>query len=477
MSVVNNISSLNAWRQLNKNQMGLSSSLEKLSSGYRINRAGDDPAGLVLSEQLRAQITGLKQAVRNTQDAASMIQTAEGAMQEMHSTLNELRALVLHAKNTGVADSTSIAADQTQIDEAISALDRIANNTLFGGKNLLDGSLTNRGTVLDKTHIQSVTVGSTAPAGTNVIAAEVTVIASQAVLTGNLALTGADAAHETEGGTMNVNGQDITIAAGLDAAGLRDRLNSEFSRLGIDATASADVGGTDFVTVTHNKYGSAYSVTVNDDHKDMYSAAGFHTDAGTDIKGKVGDESTAVFGSGLTLVAQAGSYTGTSVTMTASGNSVAAYSNAIQVDKGGLTFQVGSSATDTVNAAITDVRATALGTTAGGSTGLNSIKTGGAYSLATDPATALSVIDEAINDVSDARAKLGAIQKYTLETKINSLNVSVENVTASESRVRDTDMALEMANYTKNTILMQSATAMLAQANSVPQNILTLLGR
>jgi flagellin len=163
--IANNIAALNSWRQLTRNESMFSSSLEKLSSGYRINKAGDDPAGLVLSEQFRAQITGIKQAVSNTQDAASMIQTAEGNMQEMHAILNQIRGLVLHAKNTGVNDSISIDADQNQVDEAVNALNKIANNTYFGGKSLLDGSLTNRGTVLDRTNVQSVSVGSTAPTG------------------------------------------------------------------------------------------------------------------------------------------------------------------------------------------------------------------------------------------------------------------------------------------------------------------------
>ncbi|HNC74634.1 MAG TPA: hypothetical protein PK362_07115, partial [Elusimicrobiota bacterium] len=167
MRIANNVSALNSWRQLSRNHAMFDSSLEKLSSGLRINKAGDDPAGLVLSEQLRAQITGLKQAVRNTQDAASMIQTGEGAMQEMHSILNEIRSLVLHAKNSGVVDATAIAADQSQVDEAVAALNKIANNTTFGGKNLLNGSLSNRGVVLDATAVSSVTAGTSAPSGTN----------------------------------------------------------------------------------------------------------------------------------------------------------------------------------------------------------------------------------------------------------------------------------------------------------------------
>lgn len=473
--IANNIAALNSWRQLTRNESMFSSSLEKLSSGYRINKAGDDPAGLVLSEQFRAQITGIKQAVSNTQDAASMIQTAEGNMQEMHAILNQIRGLVLHAKNTGVNDSISIDADQNQVDEAVNALNKIANNTYFGGKSLLDGSLTNRGTVLDRTNVQSVSVGSTAPTGTTLFAIDVDTAATVATVTGTLDLTDADAAHRTEGGTITVNGNAITVTAGNSDTELRDELNAAFISLGLDLTASVDGGN--HVLIKHNQYGSDYTVSVNDSAKNIFSAAGFLSDAGSDIVGKIGTSASET-GSGLTLIAASGNYSGTEVTVTTAANTTTGvFSNVVSVDKGGLTFQVGSSASDTVSAAIQDVRATALGTTAGGASGLNAILTGATYNLSTDPSTALSIIDEAINDISTARAQLGAIQKYTLETKVNSLNVALENVTASESRVRDVDMASEMANFTKFQVLIQSATAMLAQANQAPTSILSLLGR
>lgn len=469
MRIANNVSALNSWRQLTKNQQMFNGSLEKLSSGLRINKAGDDPAGLVLSEQLRAQITGLKQAVRNTQDAASMIQTAEGAMQEMHSILNEIRSLVLHAKNSGVVDSTAIAADQSQVDEAVAALNKIANNTTFGGKNLLNGSLSNRGVVLNATAVSSVTAGSSAPAGTNLVSFAVTTAATQAVVTGDVDLVGGTA----PGGTVNVNGADITITAGSDQAAVISQLNAGFASNGMNLTA---VASGNFVAVRHNLYGSAYSVSINDASSNLVTAGGFTTDAGSDIAGTINGQ--VATGAGLTLTANTGTaYAGTEVAVTVAGNAVAAYANAFSVEAGGLTFQVGSEASDTVTTSITDVRSTSLGTTAGGAVGLSSILTGAANDLATGPSTALAIVDEAISDVSTARAQLGAIQKYTLETKINSLNVALENVTASESRIRDVDMAAEMASYTKWQILVQSATAMLAQANQSPQSILSLLQR
>jgi flagellin len=471
--IANNIAALNSWRQLTKNESMFSTSLEKLSSGFRINKAGDDPAGLVLSEQFRAQITGLKQAVSNTQDAASMIQTAEGNMQEMHSILNQIRGLVLHAKNTGVNDSISIAADQNQVDEAVNALNKIANNTYFGGKSLLDGSLGNRATVADVTNITAATAGATAPAGTTVIgvATLAGAVAERAILAGDQSFAGAKA-----GGTITVNGYTVTIGASANIGAGVAAVQVGLDNAGLGTTIEAVANGNN-IDIRHRSYGSAYSVSIND-AAGYWKTAGFNADTGLNVRGTINGQ--AATGSGLTLTADAGTtYAGTTVTLTGAAAEAAntTYANSVAITQGQLTFQVGSSASDTVSASITDVRAAALGTTAGGATGLNAILTGATYNLTTDPTTALSIIDEAINDVSTARAQLGAIQKYTLETKVNSLNVALENVTASESRVRDVDMASEMASFTKYQVLIQSATAMLAQANQSPTSILSLLGR
>jgi flagellin len=379
--IANNIAALNSWRQLTKNETMFSSSLEKLSSGYRINKAGDDPAGLVLSEQFRAQITGLKQAVSNTQDAASMIQTAEGNMQEMHSILNQIRGLVLHAKNTGVNDSISIAADQNQVDEAVNALNKIANNTFFGGKSLLNGSLGNTATVVNSTAIAAAVAGSAAPAGTNLIAVDVTTAATRATIVGDVNVAAGTAA----GGNVTVNGYTIALSDTASQAATIAELQAGFTTNGLDLTA---VANGNFINIRHNQYGAAYSVNVNDASNLLRGTLGL-----TPGWASTPPEPSPVRprpGAGLTLTASgANPYLGMAVTLTSTGNAVATYANAISSTQGSLTFQVGSSASDTVSASIQDVRAAALGTTAGGATGLNAILTGATYNLTTDPTTAL----------------------------------------------------------------------------------------
>ena len=263
-----NASALNAHRQLQSTDIALGKSIERLSSGYRINRAADDPAGLAISENLRAQVSGLAQAIANSSDAVNLIRTAEGALSEVHILLRTMRNLALHAANTGTNDPTAIAADQTQINSAISALDRISANTQFGTKKLLDGT-----------------------------------------------------------------------AIGLD-------------------------------------------------------------------------------------------------------------------------FQIGANANQTTAVNIGSCAATALGVAT--------------IDVAADAQAAILSLDAAVSAVSTLRAELGACQ-MDLESNIGSLGVAKENIAASESSIRDADMAAEMVTFTRNQILLQAGTAMLTQANQAPQALLSLL--
>jgi flagellin len=263
-----NLAALNAQRQLQATDNALSASIEKLSSGFRINRAADDPAGLAISEGLRAQVSGLAQAISNSSDAVNMIQTAEGALSEVHSLLRTMRNLAVHAANTGVNDTTALTADQTQITSALAALDRIATNTQFGTKVLLDGTAT------------------------------------------------------------------------------------------------------------------------------------------------------------------------------------------------GLVFQVGANANQTISVDIGSCKATDL-----------SIST---IDVTTDAQSAITALDTAIGTVSTLRSGLGATQQ-SLASNIATLGVAKENIAASESSIRDTDMAAEMVRFTRNQILLQAGVAMLTQANAAPQALLQLL--
>ncbi len=274
LRINHNIASLNGHRNMVKNDMAVSKSLEKLSSGLKINRAADNAAGLVISEQMRAQLGGIKQAMNNTEQAVTMVQTAEGALDEMNTLLSKVKSLALHALNSGVSDAAQRDADNSEYQNILSSVDRIVSQTRFAGQTLLDGS--------------------------------------------------------------------------------------------------------------------------------------FSTNAAR--------------------------------------------------------FQVGEQATDNVTLTISGVGTTALsinGTTVSTVAGATSV---------------LTQVSAAINTVTNLRGTLGAFQSNTLETGLRSLSVTHENLTAAESVIRDVDFAEESAVFTKNQILVQSATAMLAQANQLPQNVLKLLG-
>lgn len=413
MIIQHNISALNAHRQLATNNSNVAKSLEKLSSGYRINKAGDDAAGLAISEKMRGQISGLKQATRNAQDGISLIQTAEGALQETHSILQRMRELAVQSAN-GVYDD---AVDRANLNKEVTALkseiDRIATSTEFNGKKLLDGSMSGAevpATVATDDDAQAAVTGKSAAgtAGTNT----------------GVVVTIADftAANKTEQDAKNdianaiaTTGLEITTDASKNiTATLADH-----TVVVADDNKSATVTDANGYSVTVN-----FSGTVVADKTDASVKSGAVTEAAAEIK--AGDILTPASGA-LTLQIGANGVADQQVTLNVANMS----SEGIGVDEISI-----------------DTRANAN--------------------------AAIEVIDKAINIVSGTRADLGALQNR-LDHTINNLGVTKENLTASESRIRDVDMAEEMMSYTKNNILTQAAQAMLAQANTLPQGVLQLL--
>ena len=413
MRINHNIAAMNTHRQLAGNTEATSKSIEKLSSGLRINRAGDDAAGLAISEKMRGQIRGLDQASRNSQDAISLIQTAEGALNETHSILQRQRELAVQSAN-----DTNTAEDrkniQDEMDQLGKEIDRIADTTQFNTKNLLDGSM-------DKT--------TTAAANINT------------------------------GGVLKVAGAAATGAAVLTA--LQDK---DGNSLGILAT--------DKIEVSYVKDGTTKTDTIT------VAAATKLTDLFAGTNGTA-DLTTAVDAAGqVTLTAKAtgtaGAVHGVTLTVkdannnvkTAATNALSSFSETKQAtdnhSDGSATFQIGANTGQNINLSFKDMGASALG--------VKDIK----VENQGQANVAIKVIDSALQKVSSERSKLGATQNR-LEHTINNLNTSSENLTAAESRVRDVDMAKEMMNQTKSSILAQAAQAMLAQANQQPQGVLQLL--
>jgi len=411
MRINHNIASLNTYRQLTVNTQAGSKSLEKLSSGFRINRAGDDAAGLAISEKMRGQIRGLDQASRNAQDGISLIQTAEGALTETHSILQRMRELSVQGANDTLTsdDRTKI---QEEIDNLLKEVDRISTTTEFNTKKLLNNDL----------------AGATTAKATQ--------------LKNTTGLAAATKNATTFSTLKDADGNSIALSAG-------DKITITGTKGGAQFTITLTVTATDTLAeiataLVGGNYANAATFTsgvwtIDADTTGLGAAIGAFT---ITAKSASGVERTA-FNNAMNKISE---------TQTAA--------NAHQ--DGSASVQIGANSNQTLDISINDMGKVALGVSG------VTVKTRSSAQIS------ITSVDEAIKKVSTERSKLGALQNR-LEHTINNLGASAENLTASESRIRDVDMAKEMMEFTKNNILNQAATAMLAQANQQPQAVLQLL--
>ncbi len=470
MIINHNMASLNTYRQLSTNNTQTSKSLEKLSSGLRINRAGDDAAGLAISEKMRGQIRGLDQATRNSQDAISLIQTGEGALNETHSILQRVRELAVQA-----ATDTNTASDRSEIQKEVSQLvqevDRIANNTEFNTKKLLTGAVgvsTTAGANLTQ-------IASTADtkAGTLTLTANGTMAKAAS---GDLTLT-AGVTTAAAAGTLNITANGKTYNIGFSAGQAMTDIAKNITNTvqGYTATFDSANGKLSFKS---NEANADQTLTVAeaaanslDAAKDFSSIAANGIDSANAVNGVKSTNASGLTAAGATFSYQgnevtvtSGNQTGLKFTLAAdAGSTTTATVNgkAITVNDG-LVFQIGANKDQNLTLNINAMDSQNLGIS-----GLDVTTQSGANN-------AITVINNAIETVSAERSKLGASQNR-LEHTISNLGTSSENLTAAESRVRDVDMAKEMMNFQKNNILSQAAQAMLAQANQQPQGVLQLL--
>jgi flagellin len=370
MRINNNLMALNTQRYLSINNANTSKSIEKLSSGYRINRAGDDAAGMAISEKMKAQIRGLEMAAKNSQDAISLIQTAEGALTETHAILQRMNELAVQSASDTNQDNVDREALQQEFAELKKEINDIASKTTFNGRALLDGTF--GGISVKNDNIGIVTVNN-------------------------------------DQGVLAVGDYTVAVTLGTDTATI----------------SISDSSGTELASVDYN-----WDTTPADGDITVIDFSGDGLNVSIDLGTKTIKELTA------------GTAT---ITVNAT-----------------PTFQTGSLAGDELALTIGDMSTKGLAIADAD------------ISTREGATAAITSVNNAINLVSTERAKLGAYQNR-LEHKINSLNISAENLQAAESRIRDVDMAKEMMIFTKNNILTQAATAMLAQANQTPQTVLQLL--
>lgn len=399
MVVRTNVMAMNANRSLGINNNQVGKSLEKLSSGFRINRAADDASGLAISEKMKSQIKGLEQAAANSQDGISLIQTAEGATQEIHNMLNRMVELATKSASGTIQDDVDREAIQREVEDLNSEITRIAESTNFNGINLLNGDLAKTDTTAAMTF------------GTQKFD-----VSAGAAFTGTIQIIGG--ANATAGSVVADVSDEDAISITLDNQADKSFNAADIEKAVQDAAkARLSAGG----------------LTADQENK-MNALLNFKVDAKADLFVK----SAATTDTGATAVAA-----GTA---------------------GGLNLQVGdtNSGFNHVTVSVDKLDASSLK--------LDTVD----VSNQTNAGEAIQVINNAINKVSTNRANLGSLQNR-LEYTINNLDTTAENMTAANSRIRDTDMAKEMMNYTKMNILTQAAQAMLAQANQQPQAILQLL--
>lgn len=457
-----NIASMTAQRNLNSSQSSLTTSLQRLSSGLRINSAKDDAAGLAISERFTSQIRGLSQAARNSNDGISLAQTAEGSLKEVSNNLQRIRELSVQSANA-TNSSSDRAALQVEVAQLVAEIDRVATQTTFNDTKLLDGTFSNQAFQVGANAGETISVASISSARTSDLGA-----AYAASVTGT-AVTAALSA-----GDLLINGVDVGAVATGDAKDIAAKINT---LSGTNVTASADsltVAGTSMTgavltgTLTINGVQTASVTTTGTEATDRAAI----TTAINNISAATGVTAvdTNADATGVQLVAADGrNITHSFSTLTAAATGVGAAATNRSTVSLATTSSAGIalSGAGEANAGFTNDQTAAASLTGTAVANLDVSSVSGANA-------AITSIDAALATINSSRATLGAVQNR-FESVVSSLQERSENLSAARSRIRDADFAVETAMLTRGQILQQAGVAMLAQANSLPQSVLSLL--
>lgn len=497
MSRINtNVQSLISRRALGVNNQSLNQSLVRLSTGLRINSGKDDPAGLIVSETLRSGIRAIGTAIDNATRADTIVAVAEGGLQEVGSLLLELESLVDQAANEAGLTAEEVAANQQQINAILQSIDRLAEATAFGNKKLLNGSLAfttsginiTQATGASVSHLDKVQINAAKiPAGAfrnvsiNVVArsqvAVVSAVGAGTTGTGTNQHNGTIAEATTIQIRGNFGSEILSFASGTTVASIATAINASKELTGVSATASAATGGSQSLIFQSTTYGADAFVSVNviENASTAFTAQAAEVEEyGTNGTVTINGSNAVV--DGLDASVRAGALE-LDVTLTPTFGGTTGGSTSFQITGGGAVFSisptVGLSGQESIG--LTEVSSAQLGSAGTGF--LATLGSGLANDLSSNNfATAQRIVRESINQIASLRGRLGAFQKNTLETTINSLSVARENVTAAESAIRDADFAAETAALTRAQILVSASTSVLQLANSQPQNALALLG-
>lgn len=475
-----NVTAMNALRYLGQNQAAMQGTIGRLSSGLRITSAADDPAGLIISEGMRSQLKGIDQAIRNSQDAVNMSRTAEASLDEVQRLLRDIRGLAVHSANTAVVDASTLQANQNQIRTTLQSINRIAEQTQFGNKKLLDGTSGTLANVTSVDNVQSIYMGGTF-AGEGVVSGPITIARVTQGARANVALANTFANANTivsNAGSFVINGYSFNSSGNETVQSLVNKINAMSTTTGVTAQISG--AGPVSITLNQNTFGAQHSISFFDPSNILHNASSASS-TGTNAVYNV----TVTTSAGVTTVPFTGGRGpgesglklsdtfGNVISLSEAGNTNIGGAATLvgQVTAGTVRFQIGGNADQSVQFSMPTVFANRLGTGAVSGLSLADID----VTTQTGAQNAMRVIDDAINQLAQMRGELGSFQRNFLESTVRSLQIAQENLTSTESQIRDADMATEITAMTRQQILMQSGQAVLAQANQIPQGILGLL--
>ena len=472
MKINTNIAALRANFNLNSVQSRLTASTNKLSSGYRITKAADDAAGMAISQKMHAQIRGLQRASKNGSDGVSFIQTAEGVLSEIENMLQRCRELSVQAANTGVTTIEDKQALQDEIDSLMAEIDRLSQDTEYNTMSVLDGSCC-RQSSSDNVGVKLIDASDDVPLTSYKFKIDAEATQAKAV-TGAIAFSPSDVVDKATAGQIQINGEVINIEEGQSFEDVYATIRDYCEMMNVDvvpvngAGVECELSAATNLSFTSVVYGSSQKLQITTDNANLAQKLGIDgltSTAGTDAK--VTLDTSSGFTNTATVFIDGGKMEvsdrdGFRMLFDISQAKTGSSATVTMLDAGYVAIQIGANEGQNIDISIPAVNTKTLG-----------IENCNVCSLA-GASNAISAFDDAIQQISSIRSKLGAYQNR-LDSAIASLDETSENLTQACSRIEDVDMSEEMTNYTQYSVLVQAGTSMLAQANNQPQTILQLL--
>ena len=497
MSRINtNVSSLLGQRVLGQQNRSLNTSLERLSTGLRINRGADDPAGLIASESLRSEKASITAAIGNAERAEQVVNIAEGGLQEINNLLLEVQALVGQSANDAGLSADEKEANQLQIDSILQTIDRISETTSFQGTKLLNGTydfnVESQATTVNEVKVNAAKIPNGETRDVKVLVTQSAQNAGLFLSTGTaLDLSASDATLRFDL-AGSVGSREFSFASGTAIADIAATINTFTDITGVSAVASGNgvvvkstgLGSNEFVSVDVRDdagiTGAIVQLSANDNNAlsttntTFAAAANPIRDAGQDIGATINGVSATTNGANARVSSD---FLDVEIELTTAGAQALGAIDAVTITGGGANFNLGPNVDigNQVSIGISNVAGRNLGSTTNGF--LSSLASGQDNNVVDGDLTqAQKIVNDAVKEVSTLRGRLGAFQKNTVGATIRSLGIALENTSAAESAIRDTDFAAETAELTRSQILVQAATSTLGISNSQPQSVLSLIG-